>query len=157
MLHFFIHLFHINTFCTKNLCLNLFFVFVENLNSHRLICHGPPTDTQKSLLDFFFFDIKLRFASAFFQIFYCNGKPAECFVRHICINAQLLISFQRLRKLHRCRNTLAPHQIRIFKTFQCTDYFQTLNLGFYFGTIQHGTHLCFFRPCSLQDITAWIL
>ena len=45
VIHFLIHLLHIDTFCTKDFSLDLFFVFVKNLDTYLLICHCPSADT----------------------------------------------------------------------------------------------------------------
>ena len=71
-----------------------FFIFIKDLNFDRFRCHSPSTYSQEALLHLFFFDKKLRFASASFQFFDRNRKPAEVLVRHICINGKFLKAFQ---------------------------------------------------------------
>ena len=65
--------------------------------------------------------------------------------------------FQRFRKLHSGSDPLSPHQIRILKPFQSADYLQLPDLRLYLRIIQTGSHLCFLRPGSLQDILTGIL
>ena len=128
----FIKLFHIHTLCTEDLCLDLLFVLIKNLDLYRLSCNSPASDPQESLLYLFFFYKELWSAFSFFQFFYRYRKPWNGFVRHICINSQFVVSFQRFRKLYGCCDTLSTHQIRVLETLQCAYHFQTFDLSFYF-------------------------
>jgi len=63
---FFIELLHIHSLRAKDLCLDLLFIFIKNLDSHRLCRNGPATYPEKSLLNLLFFNKKLWFISSLF-------------------------------------------------------------------------------------------
>ena len=128
---FFIELLHIHSLRAKDLCLDLLFIFIKNLDSHRLCRNGPATYPEKSLLNLLFFNKKLWFISSLFQILDRNRKPAESFVRHIRINRKFLKSIQRLRKTNLSCDPLPPHKVRILESLQCADHLKLLDLRFY--------------------------